>query len=95
MDGQTCQISLFLQVNLFQTHLFLIQLGHNMTKVCSWNYRENYKLRTLAEHVHGNSMNNQLSYCGLIDAKIIASDKGLAVHDAILNIFLLLPNSRY
>ena len=50
-----------------------------MTKDCSWNYRENYKLRTLAEHVHGNSMNNQLSYCGLIDAKTIASDKYLPV----------------
>ena len=34
--------------------------------------------RTWAEHCafsfHGNSMNNLLSYCGLIDAKIRASD---------------------
>ena len=29
--------------------------------------------------VHGNSMNNLLSYCGLIDAKIRASDKDLPV----------------
>ena len=28
---------------------------------------------------HGNSMNSQLSYCGLIDAKIRASDKDLPV----------------
>ena len=43
---------------------------------------------TGAEHVlpmffacsfHGNSMNNLLSYCGLIDAKIRASDKDLPV----------------
>ena len=30
---------------------------------------------------HGNSMNNMLSYCGLIDAKIRASDKDLPVID--------------
>ena len=44
--------------------------------------------RTWAEHVlpmfcaccfHGNSMNNLLSYCGLIDAKIRDSDKDLPV----------------
>ena len=44
--------------------------------------------RTWAEHVlpvfcacsfHGNSMNNLWSYCGLIDAKIKASDKKLPV----------------
>ena len=29
---------------------------------------------------HGNSMNNLLSYCGLIDAKIGASDKDLSAH---------------
>ena len=33
------------QVNLFQKHLFLHQLTHNMTKDCSWNYHENYKCR--------------------------------------------------
>ena len=31
-------LSLFLQVNLFQKHLFLYQLTHNMTKDCSLNY---------------------------------------------------------
>ena len=30
---------------------------------------------------HGNSMNNLLSYCGLIDAKIRTSDKDLTVTD--------------
>ena len=38
-----------LQVNLFQKHLFLHQLTHNMTKDCSLIYQflhENYKLRT-------------------------------------------------
>ena len=44
--------------------------------------------RTWAEHVlpmfcacsfHGNSMNNLLSYCGLVDARISASEKDLPV----------------
>ena len=58
-------------------------------------YMENNKRRTWAEHVlamfcpcsalaifmccTGNSMNNLLSYCGLIDAKIRASGKDLPV----------------
>ena len=76
------------QVNLCQKLLFVHQLTHNMTTDCSWNYHENYKGRTWAEYVlliffacsfHGNSMNNLLSYCGLIDAKIRASDKDLPV----------------
>ena len=58
-----------------------------MIKYFSWNYHENYKRRTWAEHglpifcvsLHGNYMNNLLSYCGLIDAKIRASDKDLPV----------------
>ena len=60
------------QVNLFQKLLFLHQLTHTMTKDWSWNYHENYKRRSLAEHgqnmfractFHGNSMNNLLPYC--------------------------------
>ena len=31
----------------------------------------------------GNSVNNHLSYCGLIDAKIRASDKDLSVSEPI------------
>ena len=31
----------FIQVNLFQKHLFLHQLTHNMTKDCSLNYEFN------------------------------------------------------
>ena len=61
-----------------------------MTKDCSWNYHENYKRRTRAEHghwvehvlpmfcscsFHGNSMKNLLSYC----AQIRDSDKDLPV----------------
>ena len=37
-----------LQVNLFQSHLFL----HNMKTDCSWNYHENYNRRTWEEHVN-------------------------------------------
>ena len=36
---------------------------------------------------HGNSINNLLSYCGLIDAKIRASDKDLPVLMAELDFF--------
>ena len=45
---------------------------------------------TSAEHVlpmfcacsfHGNSMNNLLSYCGLVDARISASEKDLPVNE--------------
>ena len=45
--------------------------------------------RALAEHVlamfcacsfYGNSMNNLLSYCGLVDARISASEKDLPVN---------------
>ena len=39
-----------IQVNLCQKLLFLHQLTHNMTTDCSWNYHENYKRRTWAEH---------------------------------------------
>ena len=41
---------------------------------------------------HGNSMNNLLSYCGLVDARISASDKDLPVQSckAIQNIQMML-----
>ena len=51
-----CLLNLFqVQVNLFQKHLFLDQLTHNMKKDFSLNYEfssllENYKLRTCCEH---------------------------------------------
>ena len=55
-----------------------------MTTDCSWNYSEKYKPRTCSAHVlgcsfHGNSMNNLLSYCGLVNARISASEKDLPV----------------
>ena len=65
---------------LCQKLLFLHQLTLNMTTDCSGNYHENYKRRTWAEcSFHGNSMNNLLSYCELVDAKISASEKDLPV----------------
>ena len=73
----------------FSGALILASNNYNMTTDCSWNYHENYKHRTWVEHVltmfcacsfNGNSMNNLLSYCGLIDTKIRASDKDLPVH---------------
>ena len=44
--------------------------------------------RTWAEHAcsfHGNSMNNLLSYCGLVDARISASEKHLPVLTHVRN----------
>ena len=44
---------ILVQVNLFQKHLFLQQLTHNMKKECSLIYQflhENYKLRTCCVH---------------------------------------------
>ena len=60
-----------------QKLLFLHQLTHNMTKNCSWNYHENYKRRTWPEH------------CGLIDAKIRASDKDLPVYATLYCDFIV------
>ena len=70
------------QVNLFQKFLFLHLLTHNMCTDCSWNYHENNKGRTWAKYVlrmycacsfHDNSINNLLSYCGLVDGRISTS----------------------
>jgi hypothetical protein len=58
-----------------------------------WKLQAQNMGRTWVEHVlpmfcacsfHGNSMNNLLSYCGLIDAKIRASDKDLPVYNKVL-----------
>ena len=64
------------------------KIVHGITmKTRSAEHRQNIG-RICAAHVlpmfyacsfHGNSMNNLLSYCGLIDAKIKASDKKLPV----------------
>ena len=51
------------------------QLTHNMTRDCSWNYHENYKRRTWAEHEHEQS----LVILWVIDARISASEKYLPV----------------
>ena len=90
--NQPYKFILIVQVNLFQKHLFLHQLSHNMTTDCSWNYHENYKRKHghnmfCACSFHGNSMNNLLSYCGLMDAKIRASDKDLPVPFKLLSLF--------
>ena len=53
-DDVCSGIALPLQVNLFQKHLFLYQLTHNMTKYCSLIYQflhENYKVRTCCVHI--------------------------------------------
>ena len=42
---------------------------------------EHVLLMFCACNFHGNSMNNFLSYCGLVDARISVSDKYLPVHE--------------
>ncbi len=37
---------------------------------------------------HGNSMNNLLSYCGLVDARISASEKDLPLTEHFFDLFL-------
>ena len=117
-------LSCLIQVNLFQKHLFLHQLTHNMTKDCSLIYQFNtwklqaqnigrtccaqkmffvfvLTLRTIYAqnmfspcselvvfmYLTGKSMNILLSYCGLVDVRINASDKDLPV----LYSFLIAP----
>ena len=101
---------LFVQVNIFQKHLFLHQLTQYMTKDCSFNCKfSTLKLQAqnmLFKYINCsecqkknkkqflyttcselaifmywtlNSMNNLSSYCGLVDARISASDKNLPV----------------
>ena len=53
------------QVNLFQKHLFLHQLTHNMTKDCSWNYPElgylaKISFTPLLYHPEGNQFTHTL-----------------------------------
>ena len=102
------------EVNLFQKHLFLYQLTHNMTKDCSLNYEfsiwkfqaqnifftqiiflflfwhsEQFMYTTCFElgifmYWTHNSMNNLLSYFGLVDVGISDSEKKLPVHLPIL-----------
>ena len=97
------------QVNLFQKHLFLHQLTHNMTKDCSGNCKFiTYMKIPSSEHFKNmlctwncsecQSKNkkqfvyltcsylacnfytmNNLSYCGLVNARIRASNKVLPV----------------
>ena len=111
VDGEmlkmTWQKLMFVHVNLFQKHLFLHQLTHNMTKDCLLKVQ--YMKMARSEHVlnvncseyqnkskkqfvyttcselvvfvywTGKSMNNLLSYCGLVDPRISASGKDLPV----------------
>ena len=39
-------------------------------------------------YLSGNSINNLLSYCGLVDAKIRASDNHLPIHNSFLQVFI-------
>ena len=71
-----------MQVYLFQKHLFLQKIVHGITmKTTS---AEHGQTMFCACSFHGNSMNNLLSYCGLIDAKIRSSDKDLPVQPSYI-----------
>ena len=49
--------------------------GQNMARTCSAHVLPMF----FACSFHGNSMNNILSYCGLVDARISASERDLPV----------------
>ena len=53
--------------------------GQNMFCACSF---------------HGNSMNNLLSYCGLVDATISASEKDLPVSELIARVPNIIESTR-
>ena len=86
MSNFVFKMEMFLQVNLCQKHLFLHQLTHNMTTdflFLFW-HSEQFMYTTCSELVvfmywTRNSMNNILSYYGLVDARISASEKDLPV----------------
>ena len=77
------------QVNLCQKRSFFHQLTHNMTTDCSWN--DKFSTRKIqVQNVYKNcfecqnktkqfSMNNLLSYYGLTDSRMSASDTDLPV----------------
>ena len=52
------------------------EIGQNMGGTCSAHVLSKF----CACSFHGNSMNNLLSYSGLVDARISASEKDLPVH---------------
>ena len=54
------------QYELRVQYMKILSTEHGQNMFCACNF-------------HGNSMNDLLSYCGLIDAKIRASDKDLPV----------------
>ena len=49
--------------------------GQNMDRICS----AHVLFKFWACNFHGNSMNNLLSYCGLVDARMSACEKNLPV----------------
>ena len=81
-ETKTPKYSTDIQVNLFQKLSFLNQLTHKYCFEC-----QNKNKKTIFVHkmfwtciFRGNSMNNLLSYCGLTDARMRASEKYLPVN---------------
>ena len=79
---------LSVQVNLFQKHTFLHQFTLDMTTDCSLNFNFSTRKMFFTQQFGTfiflywscKSMNNLLSYCGLTDSRMSASDTDLHVH---------------
>ena len=86
LPRKLCQFLYLIQVNDCQKLLFLHQLTHNMTTDCSLNHQfSTWKFQVqnmlgIFMYWIGDSMNNLLSYCGLVELRIRASEKDLPVH---------------
>ena len=83
----------FLQVNLCQKLFFLQNTGRTCCVQTDWlNVRNNFVELGIFMYWTVNSMNNLLSYCGLVVERIRASEKDLPVHytalaDGLANYF--------
>ena len=61
---------------MFPTHMY-VSKGKSFPEALILASTTGTSIHNMTTVFYGNSMNNLLSYCGLIDAKIRASDKGL------------------
>ena len=69
-----------------------------------WKVQAQNMGRTCSAHVqlmfcvcsfHGNSMNNLLSYCGVVDARISVSEKKLPVKGQCLDSYFYIPQKTF
>ena len=62
------------------------QYDNRLSMELPWKLQAQNMVRTCSYRFHGNSMNNFLSYFGLVDAWISASEKDLPVEQFVASI---------